>query len=202
MSSTKGKWDAVEFAEKLEEMRSFIRREVAGGFSDPEEIRDGAVELLAKDNDADELREYAARMFREELEAHRKSQIAWPPVTDCDRLEAAFQELERKGIVCRQNFSCCGTCGAGEIEAEIESIQAEGKPARGYVFYHMQDTDAAVRGEGLYLNYGAAQAGERPALQVAHEIVGALEQQGLSVQWDGTWATRIHVQLDWKRRRP
>jgi Domain of unknown function (DUF6891) len=73
---------------------------------------------------------------------------------------------------------------------------------RGYTFYHMQGTEAAVEGCGLYLYYGAVEKGEGPALRVATEIVDALRQQGLNTAWDGTWSNAIQVQMDWKRRFP
>jgi hypothetical protein len=32
------------------------------------------------------------------------------------------------------------------------------------------------------------------------EIVEAMRGQGLEVEWDGTWARRIFVMMEWKRR--
>ena len=73
--------------------------------------------------------------------------------------------------------------------------------ARGYAFYHMQDTERATEGGSLYLNYGACEEGEAAALQVARDIVTRLEAHGLRTDWDGSWDQRIGVALDWKRRR-
>lgn len=75
------------------------------------------------------------------------------------------------------------------------------RAVRGYAFYHMQDTESAVEGNGLYLNYGAVENGEVTAVGIAQEIAAARKQQGLKVDWDGTWAKRIGVSMDWKRRR-
>lgn len=130
-----------------------------------------------------------------------REQASWPTPTDCDRLDAAFAALEQGGIVCRQHFSCCGTCGAAEIWDEIDTARGAGLDVRGYAFYHVQDTEAAVEGYGLYLNYGAVEDDEAPALAIAHEIVTTLEQHGLRVHWDGQWSRRISISLDWKRRR-
>src|SRR5262249_18722591 len=110
--------------------------------------------------------------------------------------------LTQSGIVCRQDFSCCGTCGVAEIGAEMEAEREAGIRVRGYGFYHMQDTESAAEGYGLMLNYGAVAAGEAAAGQSGREIVAALEAHGLTTQWDGSWQKRIGVQLDWKRRRP
>ena len=66
----------------------------------------------------------------------------------------------------------------------------------------MQGTESAVEGYGLYLHYGAVEACEEAALQVANEIVDALQRHGLKTKWDGTWSNAIEAQLDWKRRLP
>lgn len=79
-------------------------------------------------------------------------------------------------------------------------VVKSGTRVRGYVFYHMQDTESAVEGGGLYLNYGAIQDGEAAAIGIGKEIAASLRQQGLQVE-DETWAKRIGVRLDWKRRR-
>jgi hypothetical protein len=66
---------------------------------------------------------------------------------------------------------------------------------RGYTFYHMQGTEPAVEGCGVYFNYGAVEEGEESALRVANEIVDVLSRHGLN-------SNTIKVQLDWKRRFP
>jgi len=66
----------------------------------------------------------------------------------------------------------------------------------------MQDTESAADGRGLYLLYGAVEKGEKAALNVANEIIDALQRHGLRTQWTGSWSDRIGVMLDWKRRLP
>jgi hypothetical protein len=51
----------------------------------------------------------AQRLTREAVEAHLDAQERWPAVTDCDLLDRAFGELDRAGVVSRQNFTCCST---------------------------------------------------------------------------------------------
>ena len=187
--------------ESLDDLREYIRRDVAAGFSSEEAISRNAVEMLSDDYDETALTPHAVKITRELMAAHEREQASWPSVTDCDRLDAAFRALEGAGVVCRQDFSCCGSCGAGEIEDEMQRAATGGKKVRGYAFYHQQDTESAVEGDGLYLSYGAVEDGETAAVAVGREITAALEQQGLAVKWDGTWETRIGVGLDWKRRR-
>lgn len=185
----------------LDELHSYIRRDIAAGFEAPAEIVQSAVECLSDEVAPAVLWPHAQRMLGEILEAQLAEQATWPAITDCDRLNAAFTALEAGGIVCRQHFSCCGTCGAYEIWDEVATVEEAGRPVRGYAFYHVQDTESAVEGYGLYLNYGATIEGEAAALAIAGEIVAVLQQHGLRVDWNGQWARRIGVQLNWQRRR-
>jgi len=187
--------------EALHELRDYIQRDVAAGFRPEGEIAASAVEILADDYDADTLMPHAVRMTSELIAVHKQDQASWPRTTDCDRLDMAFAALERAGVVSRQDFSCCGNCGVGEIQDEMGKVGKTGTRVRGYAFYHMQDTESAVEGGGLYLNYGAVEDGEAAAVEIGKEIAASLKQQGLQVDWDESWAKRIGVKVDWKRRR-
>lgn len=185
----------------LADLRAQVARDLASGFFDEDEILRSAADVFAGEIDPITLRTAAQQSLKEALAEQRLAQRDWPTVTDCDRLDAAFVVMEQQWVVARQNFSCCGTCGSSEIWDEIMAFQEAGGTARGYAFYHVQDTDSAVEGDGLYLNYGAVEKGETAALAVAREIVASLQAHGLTTRWDGSWNQRIGVDLDWKRRR-
>lgn len=182
-------------------MRERIESEVASGFYDEDVILKNLPEHFEDEIDPAAVRREAPRLLRAVLAAHAAAEANWPAITDCDRLDAAFEALEAKGIVARHNFTCCMTCGSAEIGEEIAAAQAIGVPAYGYAFYHMQDTDSAVAGGGIYIAYGALEEGEAAALDVAREIVSTLEAHGLETEWDGSWDRRIGVPLLWQRRR-
>src|SRR5438270_300390 len=84
-----------------------------------------------------------------------------------------FADLESAGIVCRQNFTCCGNCGGAEIGDEIEQQRELGREICGYTFFHWQDTERAVEGNGLYLSYGSILHGEKAALAAGHQVAAA-----------------------------
>lgn len=184
----------------LDELHGYVRHHVAAGYHTPDEIARFACEVFADSLDPAVLRHHAARYTREALDEHRAEQAGWPAVTDNERLDAAFAALEREGIVCRQNFSCCGTCGAAEVWDEMAAVEEAGAPVVGYAFFHVQDTEAAVEGAGLYLSYGAVAEGAAAAEAVGRAVVDALEAKGLTTVWDGHWSRRIFVQLEWRRR--
>jgi hypothetical protein len=193
--------DAKALSQAVERMRVFIRREVAAGFDDADSIAESAVEVFSDECDGDLLRPHALALTREAVEAHRREQATWPAVTDCDRLDAAFVELERGGIVARQNFTCCGTCGQAEIGAEMRDAEVAGCPVRGYVFYHIQCTESAVDGHGLYLHYGATAEGKKATAAIGEAVVKVLDRHGLKAEWNGQPSQCVLVNLDWKRRR-
>jgi hypothetical protein len=130
-----------------------------------------------------------APLWRERVAA----QAGWG-TTDCDRITAAFADLDRKGIVAREHFACCQNCGTAEIWDE-----ADDEP-RGYTFFHMQDTESAVAGD-LHLSYGSRSNLPEATVAIGREVVEALEAHGLRTEWDGSTRTRILItDLNWQKR--
>ena len=183
-----------------EDMARMIRADVAGGFVPHDQVAERAIEMIGADLGAAWVEPEAHRLTQAAIAEHEAAQKTWPDMTDCDRLDAAFAALEASGVVSRQNFTCCGNCGVHEIGDEIDGALNQGRPVHGYTFYHMQDTERAAEGGGLFLNYGAIEPGDEAAVAVGHEIVAALQAKGLETDWDGSISRRIGVTLDWKRR--
>ncbi|MDH3402385.1 MAG: hypothetical protein OES32_04100 [Acidobacteriota bacterium] len=184
--------------EALADLKSLIERKVAEGFDSP-----GQIEADVHDVAADEYPDLKADTqiklgLAEALKTALEAERTWPAVTDCDRLDRAFALLEARGVVARQNFACCQTCGHAEIGEEIEAARKIA-PVIGYVFFHMQDTESAADGGGLYLAYGPV--GDTSEVQVGKQIQGALREVGLHPQWNGEATQRIHVPMSWQKRR-
>jgi hypothetical protein len=190
----------AELQEALKQVSYYIRRDVASGFAKLDEIVPNALEVVSDDYDSEELRPHAQRVLNEAVEEQRRREAQWPAVTDWDRFDAAFLALEEAGVVCRHNFSCCGTCAAGEIWDEIEAQRDKGREVIGCAHYNVQDTESAVEGQGVYLSYGSVLRGERASVAIGHDIAKAMQDQGLVVTWDGTLGRRIHVGMEWRRR--
>lgn len=187
--------------ETLDDLRRYVTCQVRAGFMPVGEIPEAGVEYLADEFPPETLRPHAEAFTAEALAAHAEEARSWPSTTDCDRLDAAFAALEESGVLARQDYSCCQNCGHGELWDEMQAALEERPEVHGYTFYHGQDTDSAVEGEGVCLAYGAAEPGERAEVAVGHEVVAALEAQGLETEWDGTRSKRIWVRVDWRRRR-
>lgn len=132
---------------------------------------------------------------------HWKEQSTWNGTTDVDRLDQAFKSMEERGILARQNFTCCSPCGVSEISDEIDKIEKL-RPIRGYVFFHSQDTESAVEDGFLHLNFGASDGDGEATKEIGREVCETLMACGLSVEWDGSAKTRIMIpRIDWKKRR-
>jgi hypothetical protein len=190
-----------DFSVLLDAVHSSIRSQVAAGFADADTIIDTTLAMYEGEADPALLLPYVERYMRDILAVHMIEQANWPAVTDCDRLDSAFAALEAEGIICRQHFACCSSCGAAEIWDEIAAAEAAGWPAHGYAFYHMQDTDAAVDGRVLHISFGAIADGEAAAVGIAREVIAQLERHGLRTAWNSEWSQRIGLSIDWKRRR-
>ena len=171
--------------------------QVREGFDDLDTIISNLCDEFTDDaNPAATIAPLAERAVRRAHDLHLAEQATWPIPTDNDRLDRAFASLEATGIVARQHFTCCQTCGFNEIADELTPS------ARGFTFFHMQDTEGAVNGRGLYLAYDSTTNARGDQLKIAQEIVAALEKEGLTPQWDGTTKTRILIPLTWRKRRP
>jgi hypothetical protein len=185
--------------DKLNDARDYATMIIRTGF----ESRDDAIERVA-DSLADDLNEpeLAPAIVDEAVGTLVAEQADWPAETDCDRLDRAFVKLNEAGIFARHHYSCCGTCGASEAGAEVQYAHKHGQHVRGYTFYHVQDTEDAVNGDGICLSYGDVEETDEGSVAIAEEVRAALEREGLKVTWDGDIHRRLVVDLDWKRRWP
>jgi len=131
-----------------------------------------------------------------------RDQASWPAVTDCHRLDRVFVALNERGIIALQNAGYTQSDGYDDIR-ESFAQRSDRENVIGYCFYHGQDLERAVRGEGLYLAFGPIDARNEATQgpRIGATIVEELERAGFAVRWDGTFAQRIHVpDIDWKRR--
>jgi hypothetical protein len=126
---------------------------------------------------------------------------------DKSRLNALFRRLRKDGLMARQNFSCCMSCGCFEIATDYGDLrdQGQGEALKGYVFYHKQDTDGLKRTGRLALRFGqlGCYRGEKEmkykgpltAEQVADLIVTACKDLKVKYEWNSDVNTVIALDL-------
>ena len=193
-----------------EDLRAQLHLMVRGGYQSRDEILEGIAELAdaegANIDDAELATTVDAAIAGLRAEAR-----AWPSVTDNDRLDQAFARLTAVGVIARQDFACCTSCAHAEIWDEVP----DPRDWRGYVWFHRQDTERAVAGDGLYLGFGGRDERSRlrrvfggragrsleDAATVGHDIVQALAAEELPAIWDGKVDRRILIEpFEWRRR--
>lgn len=173
-----------------------VKTRVAAGVS-KKDLFD-SIKIMTSDPSIDDatagkLRGYAAKLFQR-AEAEERT---WTGVSTNDRIDAAFEVLSQRGIFSAQNFTCCSSCGHGEAAG----IMGETK-ARGYVFYHQQDTERGVVGGGLMLAYGAHDGEDASVIAIGREICAELDRFGIPHSWNGSPSTRIEIlPFEWRKRR-
>jgi hypothetical protein len=180
-----------------------IRWMLASGLFDADEIIRRAVRDGLESNTENEREAFAVATLREAVEAHVRAEQSWPELTDVDRLERAFDELNIAGIVARHNVGWDSSDVVYQQHEEIERLRGLGESPRGSVAYHEQDLEVAVADRGLDLRYGAV--GDAPDYEaatavIAQEVVAALARNGLTPTWSGEISTTISLPMTWRRR--
>ncbi|MFI0351003.1 DUF6891 domain-containing protein [Actinomadura sp. 9N407] len=161
----------------------------------PLEIEAGEFEEL-QGVGQDDLRAWLVDLLRSEFAEH----LAWQETldgrpADGDLLGQAFDELNARAIVAREDFACCQRCGLSEIRDEHHD--GEDERARGYVFYHEQDTGRRP----LYLTFDTPNGSDESRAALGNEVIGVLREQGLVPEWDGDPRRRIALDVDPRRVR-
>lgn len=201
----------------LPAMRAFIAHKIDEGFDPADRIIDQAVALFAN-NEAycpsywdfrggddslhaeDAVRPHIERITTELMDERRRLETSWTEPTDCDRLDQAFAELEREGIVAGQNLLCCLTCARAEIAVLMGQKKASGHAIRGHVLYHEQDTARVPYGQ-LLLAFGSTENDDQHTVGIGRRIVEVSQKSGLRTEWNDDPNARIVVHLTWRKRR-
>lgn len=179
------------------EISAFVR----AGFEERERIIEVFCEELYEPGELDPAE--VADAVDAEWAVLLEEEKSWPAVTDCDKLDAAFLALNRRGIVALQNAGYTQSDGYDDVRDAFNAHPTKAEVS-GYCFYHGQDLERAVLDQGLYLAFGPMDAKKEEAEGplVGRAIVEELNCAGLQVDWDGTFSQRIRIPvLDWKRGR-
>jgi hypothetical protein len=174
-----------------------IRTWVWSGFYSPDDVQEMIGDVLEEDADERMLRVAVGPEFARKAVA----EAGWPKRTDCDRLDAAFAELEAVGIIALQNAGYTMSDGISDVSERLAA--RDRAKVRGYCFYHGQDLERAVAGDGLTLAFGDLDDDPAEKRAVGELVAAVFRKGGFEVDWNGDPDKRIHVpKIDWKRRSP
>ena len=103
------------------------------------------------------------------------------------------------GVLCKFNFTCCGTCAVPVIEKEMEERKVSG--FSGYVYFTQRDTilalddiDPSKYGEellSLWVSFSC--------VKTANVVTRALQEAEMTVHWNKDIHSRLHIFVPRKR---
>jgi hypothetical protein len=178
-----------------------IRHLVWSGLYSADEILPIIAEEIYELDDAGTLAagKEIARQFSEKATAEKN----WPAETTCDRLDGLFDDLNKNGIIALQNAGSTQSDGISDITERYDELGGEKSGVIGYCFYHGQDLERAVDGQGLLLTFGDILGDDDKGKKIGEIVRDKVIEHGFKVEWDGSIKTRIQLApFEWQRRGP
>jgi hypothetical protein len=184
-------------ARMLDEAESSVSR----GQDDEESIVELLVQLAEEEvDDVDEptLTNLARAAVHSAIKDQIARQVSWPKVTDCDRLDSAFSDLNKRGVLTIAGDICCSNCAHDQLDGDVQNDLN----AHGYAFYNAHDVAGVVPDASwfMFIGFGCPDGGPAEITSVAREVARALEKHGLKAIWDGDPMEKVWVRLTWQRR--
>ena len=134
------------------------------------------------------------------IDRERAREATWTEPTVNDRIDAAFDELRKRGLFAFDDIATTMQDGWACVGVKVMAGE------RGAVFFHQEDAIDGVAGRGLNLAFGTFEADPAENDAASHalglEIVSVLEARGVANEWTGSVRDRIRVlPFEWRKRR-
>jgi len=173
-----------------------IKTWVWSGFHDQDEIQGMIDDILEGDVDEDMLRS----LVKKEIAIKQQEEHTWPKITDCDKIDAVFEALNRGGVVALQEAGYTMSDGFEDVSQVLAELD-HNSIISGYCFYHSQDIERAMAGEGLMLAFGDFANTPEGNTKVGKLICSTLKANGLNYDWNENPKIRINItSITWQRR--
>ncbi|MGB0694304.1 MAG: DUF6891 domain-containing protein [Rhodospirillaceae bacterium] len=183
----------------IEYVEEYARDLVRAGFHN----RDPMVAAVASYIEGEDYEDQVSpsELIDNAIATHEQAQKTWDEPTDFAKLDQAFAALYAEGILPRHDYLFSAQDAMQGMIEELDDESDAGRPAKGYVLYHRQDTMSALDGDGLLLFFGssALDPTEEDDLAIGETVAAKLQEAGLTVIWDHHVGARIEVEFDWKR---
>ena len=192
---------------QMNQLRTWARTHVRTGYMSVEEMEE-TMQIQADAFETEtcerEIRHEARSAIIDAIDTLVAEQKLWPLLTDVDRLDLAFEQLDDAGIIARQSFSDCSDHAGHEITAEVFDYYDLNRDVRGFVYFHEEATTDALETGILYLSFGSVDdadfESDREVLAIGGEVTERLKAVGLDVRWDARAGGAIAVHLNWQKR--
>jgi hypothetical protein len=192
----------------LKDLQARAKLEVKAGFVCKADILSTLTEIMKYDYELSgkelteakaTMKEYVAKL----LEQHKKEQADFPEVTDCDRLDAAFADLEQQGVLTAQNAGYTQSDGFDVISEKYSRLtKKQQKASVGFVFFHEQDLERVWETKKLLLAFGSGKGDAKQDVKAGKLIQKILTAHDFKVKWNGKSDTRLELsKFNWQKRR-
>ncbi|MDO5635839.1 MAG: hypothetical protein Q4G18_01130 [Myroides sp.] len=179
-----------------------IYTQVRSGFYSLEDIQNNIIEEIEDNGFEDEISEdWAYKQINAVNEELLKESESWGENTQTNRLIAAFDELAESKIIALHYTGYTMDDGEYEVVEVERTLNDNNEKSEGYCFYHGQDLERAVRGEGLNISFQKINnESDVVSKEIAKKIVAVLEKHDLKVDWNGKASSKILLpEFKWQR---
>lgn len=179
-----------------------IYTQVRSGFYSLEDIQNNIIEEIEDNGFEDEISEdWAYKQINAVNEELLKESESWGENTQTNRLIAAFDELAESKIIALHYTGYTMDDGEYEVVEVERTLNDNNEKSEGYCFYHGQDLERAVRGDGLNISFQKINnESDVVSKEIAKKIVAVLEKHDLKVEWNGKASSKILLpEFKWQR---
>ena len=179
-----------------------IYTQVRSGFYSLEDIQNNIIEEIEDNGFEDEISEdWAYKQINAVNEELLKESESWGENTQTNRLIAACDELAESKIIALHYTGYTMDDGEYEVIEVERTLNDNNEKSEGYCFYHGQDLERAVRGEGLNISFQKINnESDVVSKEIAKKIVAVLEKHDLKVDWNGKASSKILLpEFKWQR---
>jgi hypothetical protein len=180
----------VRLVTRLAGTRAWAADVVRSGLGTPAEVHALVVDAIASDHPSVDAQTTASVWIAEAVSAWHEQARGWPEVTDFDRLQRAFGQLEAGGVVVLQG---CPDHWSARDELRRSS-------PRGIAWFTPPDVWHAIDEGMLEVNlWHSTTANTAPGDALLDDALAAFREAGLEAKFD---EGRIEVSAYWQRRPP
>lgn len=179
-----------------------IYTQVRSGFYSLEDIQNNIIEEIEDNGFEDEISEdWAYKQINAVNEELLKESESLGENTQTNRLIAAFDELAESKIIALHYTGYTMDDGEYEVIEVERTLNDNNEKSEGYCFYHGQDLERAVRGDGLNISFQKINnESDVVSKEIAKKIVAVLEKHDLKVDWNGKASSKILLpEFKWQR---
>ncbi len=169
--------------------------DIKSGFESLEDIIESTIEIVEEEGWESEIsetwiRENVTRQYNKNLEKSK----TWEHPTDTEKLHQAFDNLCRENIIALHNAGYTQSEAVYDVQEIWSDAEDNGMKPVGYCYYHGQDLERVIEDNELMIDfYGAKPNNDKEAILIGRKVVAALENAGLTVEWNNTASSRIRV---------